>query len=213
MKMNRRTALTGVAALSALAVSPFSLSTATRAQSVSENELANPGPLPDMIKGDENAPITVIEYASLSCPACKAFHDGAYSVLMTDYVEKGHARLIYRDFPLNPPAYATAMLARCAPEEQFFDVIGLFFETQRQWATSQNVVGELLTIARQIGFTQEEFETCLTNQSLLDDLNAVKNRASEEFGVSSTPTFFINGETIRGAMTEETLREEMSSRL
>ncbi|MEP1931727.1 MAG: thioredoxin domain-containing protein [Roseibium sp.] len=173
------------------------------AQSVDEEDLLKPGPLGDKIIGDENAPVTIVEYASMTCGHCANFHSRTWPDLKKDYIETGKVRFIFREFPLDPVAAAAFMLARCAPQDKYFEIIDVMFEEQRSWAFTDNPYQSLLDFSKQIGFTQESFEECLTNQGLLDAVNAVRERGSNEFGVTSTPTFFINGEKHPGALRIE----------
>lgn len=171
------------------------------AQSVDMDDLLVPGPLGDKILGEENAPVTVVEYASMTCGHCANFHKNTWKPLKEQYVDTGKVRFIFREFPLDPVSAAAFMLARCAPAEKYFEVVDTMFENQRAWAFTDNPYNSLLDFSKQIGFTQESFEECLTNQGLLDAVNAVRDRAANEFGVSSTPTFFINGARHPGAMS------------
>ncbi|MCV0425966.1 MAG: thioredoxin domain-containing protein [Roseibium sp.] len=171
------------------------------AQTVDTEELLKPGPLGDKVLGDENAPVTIVEYASMTCGHCANFHKSTWPALKKDYVETGKVRFIFREFPLDPVAAAAFMLARCAPADKYFEIVDIMFEQQRNWAFTDNPYQSLLDFSKQIGFTQESFEECLTNQGLLDAVNAVKDRGVGEFGVNSTPTFFINGEKVSGALS------------
>ncbi|MES0880117.1 DsbA family protein [Roseibium sp. SCPC14] len=163
--------------------------------------MLKPGPLGDKILGDENAPVTIVEYASMTCGHCANFHKSTWPDLKKDYVDTGKVRFIFREFPLDPVAAAAFMLARCAPADKYFEIVDIMFEQQRNWAFTDNPYQSLLDFSKQIGFTQESFEECLTNQGLLDAVNAVKDRGAGEFGVNSTPTFFINGEMVSGALS------------
>lgn len=164
-------------------------------------KLMEPGPLKEMAMGDENAPVTIVEYMSMTCPHCAAFHEDNFKPLVEKYVDTGKVRFILREFPFDPRAAAAIMLARCAPENQFFPMVDVLFKQQRTWATAPDGREALLQIARLAGFTQESFEACLTNQKLLDDVNAVRTKAGNEFGVQSTPTFFVNGKRYPGNMS------------
>lgn len=183
------------------------------AETVDQEELLKPGPLGDKILGDENAPVTIVEYASMTCGHCASFHKNTYPKLKTDYIDTGKVRFIFREFPLDPVASGGFMLARCAPADKYFDVVDTMFENQRTWAFSDNPYQSMLDFSKQIGFTQESFEECLTNQGLLDAIEAVKNRGAGEFGVNSTPTFFINGEKHSGALSIDEMGKLIEAQL
>lgn len=175
------------------------------AQSVDLDELLKPGPLGDKVLGEDDAPVTIVEYASMTCGHCANFHKQTYADMKKDYIDTGKVRFIFREFPLDPVAAAAFMLARCAPADKYFEIVDIMFEQQRSWAFTDNPYQSLLDFSKQIGFTQESFEECLTNQCMLDAVNAVKDRGAAEFGVNSTPTFFINGEKHSGALSIDEL--------
>lgn len=202
--LTRRDLLAGTAVGIGLLMLPGFLR-ASFAQTVDGVKLMVPGPLGEMSLGSETAPVTVIEYASMTCGHCARFHADTYEAFKTKYVDTGQARFILREFPLDPLAAAGFMLARAAPGDRYFEMVSLLFETQRQWAYTDDPVTALLGIARQVGFTQESFEAALKNQELLDGVNWVRNRAAQEFGVDATPTFFINGEKKSGALSMDEL--------
>jgi protein-disulfide isomerase len=181
----------------------------TRELSSIEQELMKPGPMPEMAMGDPNAPVTVIEYASMTCGHCAHFHETTWPTLKSEYVDTGKVYFILREFPLDPLAAAGFMLARNAPGGRTFDVVDLLFERQQDWAYSDNPVEALRTLSKQFGYSPSTFEATLKDQTLLDNINAVRARASEEFKVDSTPTFFINGEQVKGAMTPEGLKAKL----
>ena len=160
-----------------------------------------PGPLDEMTIGEDDAPVTIVEYMSMTCPHCREFHANTYPALKENYVDTGKVRFILREFPLDPRAAAAIMLARCAPNDQYFPMVDVLFKRQTVWATAQDARSELLNIAKLAGFTQESFEACLTNQQLLDDVNSVRTTAAEDFGVDATPTFFIDGKRYSGDMS------------
>ena len=164
-------------------------------------ELMKPGALPDMSLGKEDAPVTIVEYASMTCPHCAHFHETTLPELKTKYVDTGKARLVMREFPFDPRAEAAFMLARCS-NDKYFPMIDVLFKQQESWAAVENARDALLNLAKLAGFTQQSFETCLTDQKLLDQIREVRTRGST-FGVDSTPTFFINGERYPGALTIE----------
>ncbi|PWL19713.1 disulfide bond formation protein DsbA [Falsochrobactrum shanghaiense] len=164
-------------------------------------KVAEPGKLKDMVYGKDDAPVTIVEYASLTCSHCADFAVNTFPTIKEKYIDTGKARLIFREFPFDPRATAAFMLARCAPEDRYFPMIEVFFKQQQQWATAQDGEAALLQIAKLAGFTQESFKACLTNQQVLDDVRATMDRGSKDFGVNATPTFFINGKKYAGALS------------
>ena len=208
MKIDRRNAmiLAGVGALLLAAPALFvngksGIVTPAKAQSASK--LMEPQPLPDMVMGDAGAPVTIVEYASMTCPHCAAFHANTLPALKEKYIDTGKVKLILREFPFDPRAAAAFMLARCAPPEQYYPMVSALFQQQKSWASAPDAREPLLQIAKLAGFTQEAFEACLKNQELLDKIRAGFDKASKEYGVESTPTFFINGEKTTGTSSIE----------
>ena len=165
-------------------------------------KLLEPGALPDKVLGKDDAPVTIVEYASMTCSHCAHFANTTFPELKTKYIDTGKARLIFREFPFDPRAEAGFMLARCA-DDNYFAMVDLLFKQQESWAGVQDAKAALLQIAKLAGFSQESFEACLTDQKLLDDVRAVQRRGSQDFGVDSTPTFFINGNMYKGALSIE----------
>jgi protein-disulfide isomerase len=198
-----------VAALAALSPANAQDAAPARELSAMEQELMKPGPMPEMALGDPNAPVTIVEYASMTCGHCANFHKTTWPVLKSEYIDTGKVYFILREFPLDPLAAAGFMLARNAPGERYFDVVDLLFERQQEWAFSDNPVEALSTLSKQFGYSPATFESTLKDQALLDNINAVRARGAEEFKVDSTPTFFINGEAVKGAMTPEGLRAKL----
>lgn len=172
-------------------------------------DLLAPGPLDEQSIGKADAPVTIVEYASLTCPHCADFHNKTFPTLKQKYVDAGKVRFIFREFPLDNYAMAGFMLARCAGEGKYFPVIEAFFQQQSGLMAAPEPYGWVQNFAKQIGFTQPSIETCLANQDLLDGITAVRQRASEKFGVNSTPTFFINGKVHRGYLTVDELEKEL----
>ncbi len=178
---------------------------ATTAPTATSAALMQPGPLGDMTLGDPKAPNVVIEYASMTCTHCQRFHAEVYRPFKAKYIDTGKVYFIFRDFPLDPLASAAIVIAHCAPKERFFPLVDLMFDHQDQWAFVQDPAAALLNLVKQAGFTQATFDACLTNQKLLDGVNSVHDRAASEFGVNSTPTFFVNGQKLAGEQTLESL--------
>ena len=182
---------------------------AAPAVEVSSADLLMPGPLGDHQLGPDNAPVTIVEYASMTCPHCASFHETTYPEMKRKYIDTGKARFIFREFPLDPLALAGSMLARCAGKDKFFPMIETLFARQKEWVT-QKPLQPLLAIARQAGFTQQTFDECLANQRSQNGLEEGRQRAAQKLNVQSTPTFFVNGKLFRGTLTTEELDKEMA---
>ncbi|MFK7903316.1 MAG: DsbA family protein [Nitratireductor sp.] len=220
MKMNRRYLLQGtaVALLGTAGISYFGgqeddslIVSKAHAQDLSD--LMEPGPLEEMFYGEENAPITIIEYASMTCPHCANFHIKVLPELKEKFIDTGKVKLIFREFPFDPRAFAAFMMARCAPKEFYFPMIDVLFQQQARWARSQDPRVPLLQIGKLAGFTQESFNACLKNQELLDNVNSVKLKGEKQYGVNATPFFFINGEKYSGKNTVEGLSQAIEALL
>lgn len=196
--LTRRRSVTAIlAGLSAPALS------AAYAQSNLQARLLEPGPLPEKIFGNSDAPVTIIEYASITCHHCMRFHTETWPGLKTKYVDTGLVRFIMREFPLDPLAAGGFMLARCAGDEKWYAVVDLLYRTKESWGHAKNPADALFEAVRFAGFTKETFEACLTNEELFKNIKLISEKASQEFGVNSTPTFFINGEKRVGALKLE----------
>jgi protein-disulfide isomerase len=221
MTVTRRALLGGVAVTALCLALPLGITEAFAQEApeaqgdVDMASVLKPGPLPEMALGDENAKVTIVEYMSMTCPHCAHFHNTTFDTIKTKYIDSGQARFILREFPFDPVATAAFMLARCSPQDpktlatpaQYYAMVSMLFKQQRSWASPQdgNVRGALLQSVKLAGYSQESFEACLTNQKLLDEVNAVVKKATEEFGVNSTPTFFINGKKYSGDMSVDAM--------
>jgi protein-disulfide isomerase len=175
-------------------------------------ELAKPGPAGDVVLGSDKAPVTIIEYASMTCPHCAHFSDTTFPELKKRYIDTGKVRFIFREFPFDKVAAAAFMLARCADKqggsEKYMAVVETLFAKQDDWV-NDHPLQPLENIAKQLGFSDESFKACLTNQKVLDDIEAVRDRAVDKLGVNSTPTFFINGKKVVGDVPIETMAKEI----
>ena len=154
----------------------------------------------EMAIGSADAPVTIIEYASLGCPHCANFHANAFPQLKKDYIDTGKVRLIFRDFPLGTPAMAAAMISRCGGSARYFGFIDMFFRTQQQWSRADNPLVALAKVARFGGMSGDDVNACLKDQALLDKLQANANKAQLEDEINSTPSFLVNGKKISGAL-------------
>ena len=198
---------TGLAA--AIGFSPLRLISEAMAQSVTD--VAKPVSLPDMVLGPADAKVTITEYASMTCPHCAAFNADVFPKIKAEFIDTGKVRYIFREFPLDIKAAAGSMLSRCianGDSAKYFAVTDLLFRQQADWVM-KNTTETLARIGKQAGLSQEQVESCLKDQALLDKIAADQKYAAEVLKVDSTPTFFINGEKIKG----ETSIEEFEKRI
>ena len=199
--------LTGLAALAGL--SPLHLITDAFAQSASD--VAKPVSLPDMALGPADAKVTITEFASMTCPHCAAFNAETFPKIKSAYIDTGKVRYIFREFPLDIKAAAGSMLARCIANgdaPKYFAVTDMLFRQQGDWVT-KNTTETLTRIGKQAGMSQQQVETCLKDQALLDKIAADQKYASDVLKVDSTPTFFVNGERIKGEVTFEEFEKKI----
>ena len=159
----------------------------------------------DRVLGDADAPVTIIEYASLSCPHCAAFHARVLPWLKENYIETGQVKLVFRDFPLNGPALWGSMIAHCAKPERYFALIDLLFTKQRDWAFAPDPQAELAGLARLSGMGRSTFDQCMANESLQERILQTRLDGQKKYDIKSTPSFIITGELVSGALTQERL--------
>ena len=204
--------LVGLAALVVFA--PPHLIGEAMAQRATAALVAKPVSLPDMALGPAKAPVTITEYASMTCPHCAAFEENVFPMLRSKYIDTGKVRFVFREFPIDIKAAAASMLARCIANDdagKFFDAIDTLFKQQdRLMAETKDT---LKLIGKQAGLSEQAVETCANDQTLLDKLSADQKFAYKVLKVNATPTFFINGEKLKGAMSFEELDEKIKSLL
>jgi protein-disulfide isomerase len=205
--MNRREFCQRTAAVmlasTVLTAVPLSFAAAAGPDQISMDALMKKSALPDMVMGDAKAPVTIIEYASMTCPHCAHFQETTFPELKKRYIDTGKVRYIFREFPLDNLAAAAFMLARCAGEldsAKYYAMIDTMFAQQRTWAV-EKPIPPLMAIAKQAGFTEKSFDECLANQKLLNGIEDVRQRGIKDYQVESTPTFFVNGTRKVGALT------------
>jgi protein-disulfide isomerase len=179
------------------------------AETFSVLELEAKGPLDDIPMGSATAPVTIIEYASMTCPHCAAFAVNTFPKLKEKYIDTGKVRYIMREYPLDGLAAAAFMLARCSGPDKYYPLIETLFAQQQKWAV-KDPIPPLLAIAKQAGFTQQSFEACVNDKELLEKVQQMRNRGKEKFKVEATPTFYINGERVSGAMAIEDLDKALA---
>jgi protein-disulfide isomerase len=169
-----------------------------RAAAASPDPLVESGALPDIVEGSASAKVTIIEYASVTCSHCAAFHAQTWPSLKKRYVDTGKVKFILREFPLDPLAAAGFMLARCLGPDKRDALIDLMFDQQASWAFVERPAEPLLALVKQAGMSQTDFETCLRNQDLYNSVNKSRDLAATRFAIDSTPTFFVNGQKLTG---------------
>ena len=165
--------------------------------------------LPDLWLGDPKAPVTIIEYASMTCSHCAEFNIKTFPLLKANYIDKGKVRFVLREFPLDPLAAAGAMLARCSGDKREA-LVELLFHQQANWAFVNDPLEALQNVVKQTGMGKTQFEACLNDQGLFDKVNAVRDLAGKTFKVNSTPTFFINGDRKPGEIPPQALDETLA---
>ena len=163
----------------------------------------------DFVVGEKNAPVTIIEYASLSCSHCADFHNNTLDDLIKEYVDTGKARIVFRDFPFNYPALLGSMVLRCIPEDVRYDYMNALFQLQPKWVVRENAKStqELYKIMQSGGMTKEEFETCTNNVELENTILQALIAAQNEFNIQSTPSFLINGNLVEGNKSIKEFRQ------
>ena len=164
----------------------------------------------DRVLGKADAPITIVEYASLSCPHCAHFANAVLPKLKENWIDTGKAKLVLRDFPLDEPALRAEMLARCAPPERFYPLVETMFETQDKWVVGKDWRAALEKLVRLAGIGKKEFDACLGNKAIEDQVAGSRLVAAQQLGVNSTPTFFINGKKFEGEPTIEGFEQVLS---
>jgi protein-disulfide isomerase len=201
-------ALTGAAA--AIGLSPLRLISEASAQTVAD--VSKPVSLPDMALGPKDAAVTVVEFASMTCGHCANFTETVFPKIKAEFIDTNKIRFVFREFPLDIKAAAGSMLARCIAKDdagKYFAVVDMLFKQQNEWVM-KNTAETLTRIGKQAGLSQQQVEECLKDQALLDKIAADQKFANEVLKVNSTPTFFINGEMLRGEQTFEEFSKKIT---
>jgi protein-disulfide isomerase len=171
-------------------------------------DLADGGPDGDIMIGSDKALVTVIEYASMTCPHCAHFSATTFPELQKRYIDTGKVRFTLRAFPLDALAAAGFMVARCAGNDKYMPAVETLFAKQADWVVKEPLP-PLKEIAKQFGLTEDAVNQCLSNQKVLDSIQAVRDHAVEKLGVNSTPTFFINGKKMVGDLSIDQMSKEI----
>jgi protein-disulfide isomerase len=164
----------------------------------------------DRILGKPDAPVTIVEYASLTCPHCAHFATEVLPKLKPKWIDNGKAKLVLRDYPLDEPALRAAMVARCAPADKFYALIDTFFGAQQQWVFAKDYKAALARLALLGGINKPQFDACLADKPGEEKVLKSRLDATQQLGVNSTPTFFINGVKFEGAPEEDALDAALS---
>jgi protein-disulfide isomerase len=204
--MRRRAALSLIAACVALSGCGGAVTTDAGADKKLDvpptAELMQDGPLGERALGNPNAPVTVIEYASLTCPHCAHFQRDVFPRVKKEYIDTGKIRFIVREFPIGHTSGTAAIINRCAPANKYFSLFNAFLLRQPEWVSQEVRPDAIYAVAKSSGMTRQEFDNCLANQTIIDGLTEVKQRG-RKFGVIGTPTFFANGRKAQGTITFE----------
>lgn len=189
--------------------SPLAAQPAGSGGNTSAGSAAAPAPVneQDRVLGKPGAPITIIEYASLTCPHCAHFEADVLPKIKEKWIDTGKAKLILRDFPLDDAALHAAMIARCAPPDRFYPLVDTFFQTQDKWVVAQDWKAALQRIAQLAGIGKKKFDTCFNDKKLEDEVAQSRLNASQKLGVDATPTFYVNGTKFEGEPTLEAFNQ------
>lgn len=163
------------------------------------------GHLPEMALGKPDAPVTVVQYASLTCPHCREFHEKTYPEFKRTYVDTGKVRYILREFPIGKQSGNATVALRCAKPEKYFELYGKFMMQQASWVSQEVRLDPIFEVAKQVGITRPEFDACYKNQAMIDGLKWVKERG-RTLGVIGTPNFFIDGKLVKSTPQMADLR-------
>jgi protein-disulfide isomerase len=208
-------ALSTTALAAAAGLPPLGFIRSAVAQDVNPADLAKPAPLGDVVLGSANAPVTIVEYASMSCGHCAEFHKVTFPKIKSEYIDSDKVRFIFREYPLNLQAAAASMLTRCLGKDdpnRFHEIAGILFAAQDEWVTRDTAV-QLRRIAKDAGMDDNAFTACLANQGTVDALQLGMEQASVKLKIDSTPTFFINGTRLKGAYPIEEFRKVIEANL
>jgi protein-disulfide isomerase len=205
MGLGRGTAIVLITATLALAGCGGAVSGPADTALPLKDQLLEPGPLGDRAYGNPNAPVTIIEYASLTCPHCRNYHKSVFPQVKRQYIDTGKVRYIIREFPIGRTAASAAMVTRCVPESKYLSMTETFLARQSEWVSQEVRPDAIYGVAKSSGMSRAEFDKCLTNQAIIDGLTEVKQRG-RKYGVIGTPTFFVNGQKLQGAVTYEEVK-------
>ncbi len=200
--MERRQILMAVG--SALTIIPVARGLFGAPQALADEPVIGEG---ERILGQVDAPITIIEYSSLTCPHCASFHKDTLPTIKKNWIEPGKARLVYRDFPLDGLALRAAAVAQCVEGEAYFAFLDALFRGQARWARSTDPTSALSQVARLAGIDRKTFDACISDKEAMDRILKQKVDGTRAFDIESTPTFIINGRKVAGAREVQQFEE------
>lgn len=166
--------------------------------------------LPEMAQGNAAAPVTIVQYASLTCPHCRNFHETTYPVLKREFIDTGKVRYILREFPIGKQSGNATIALRCAKPDKYFDLYGRFMKQQASWVSQEVRLEPIYAVAKQAGVTPAEWEACLKDQKLIGALTAIKDRG-RTLGIIGTPNYFVNGRLVKSELTIADIRKIVSA--
>lgn len=170
-------------------------------------EVLKPGPLPEMALGRPDAPVTIVQYASMTCPHCRKFQTESFPVLKKQYIDTGKVRYILRaEFPIGKQSGLATVALRCAPPQKYFVLYEKLMAQQGSWVSQEVRPDPIFKVAQQVGLTRAQFDACRENRVLLGQLNAIKERG-RTLGVIGTPNFFVQGKLVKSTIGIAEIRE------
>lgn len=171
-----------------------------------------PSPLPEMSWGDSKAPVTIVQYASLTCPHCRAFHKTTFPELKRTYIDTGKVRFVLREFPIGKTSGMATIALRCAPPEKYLDLYGRYMDQQSKWVSQEVRLDPIFEVAQQVGMTRSQFDACRQNQGMIENLKWVKERG-RKLGIIGTPNFFVGDKLIKRELSMADIRELVEPQL
>jgi len=175
-------------------------------------DILQAGPLPDMAFGRADAPVTIVEYASLTCRFCRAFHKDVFPQLKRELIDTGKVRFILREFPIGKTSGAATIALRCAAPEKYLELYGKYLDQQATWVAQEVRLDPIFKVAAQVGMTRPQFDACRENQSMIDGLKWVKERG-RKLGVIGTPNFFVGDKLVKKVLTMDEIRSMVDAQI